>query len=200
MGDGRVALILDVLGCAQEAHIVAELGGARSRADHEPVSVAGVDERQSLLIVGVGADAQAAVPLWQVARLDEFPESTIERAGGIRMVQYRDEIVPLVDLADVVSGSPAPYAEGEPTVSVVVSTYRGRSVGLVVDRILDIVETQVAVDTVARRHGVLGTIVVQGRVTELVDLPALSEALAARLFAHTDLEIDPALMAVGAGA
>jgi len=47
---------------------------------------------------------------------------------------------------------------------------------------------------------VLGTIVVQGRVTELVDLPALSEALAARLFAHTDPEVDPALMTIGAGA
>jgi two-component system chemotaxis sensor kinase CheA len=200
MGDGRVALILDVLGCAQEAGILSA-HGERIRAERELAAEAAADNRQSLLVVGVGADAQAAVPLSHVARLDQFPMSAIEHAGGVRMVQYRDEIVPLVDLAEVVSGGMPLMTDEQTHVSVVVSKHRGRSVGLVVDRILDIVETELVVDTVARRHGVLGTMVVQGKVTELVDLPTLSADLAARLFTEpADVDVNAELVTVGAGA
>ena len=204
MGDGRVALILDVLGCAQEAGVIATHGD-RQRAEREQAAAdaAAADDRQSLLIVGVGTDTQAAVPLSQVARLDEFPMTAIEQAGGARMVQYRDEIVPLVDLAEVVSGGMPLMGDDKSSVSVVVSKYGSRSIGLIVDRILDIVETSLDLDSVARRHGVLGTTVVQGKVTEVVDLPTLSSDLAARLFAEpatSEFDLDPSFVTIGAGA
>ena len=52
----------------------------------------------------------------------------------------------------------------------VVYTNQGRSVGLVVDQIIDIVEESITVKRTAKRHGIVGTVVVQNRVTDLVDV------------------------------
>jgi two-component system chemotaxis sensor kinase CheA len=59
---------------------------------------------------------------------------------------------------------------------VVVYTHQGRSVGLVVDRILDITNEKVTARTQAGRMGTLGSVVVQGRVTELLDVKSIVQA------------------------
>ena len=46
-------------------------------------------------------------------------------------------------------------------------------VGIVIDRVLDVVEEQVVPTEVGKRNGVLGSAVVQDRVTDLVDLDAV---------------------------
>ena len=97
------------------------------------------------------------------------------------MVQYRGQILPLIHLSsrsperrqeprDVDSSEPE--AENE-KIQVVVYTDQGRSVGLVVDRILDITHEAVKIQKHAGRHGTLGSMVVQGRVTELLDLKGI---------------------------
>ena len=62
------------------------------------------------------------------------------------------------------------------TVQVVVYAGQGRRVGLVVDRILDIAEETLASRSVAHRPGVLFTAVVQGRVTEFLDVEGILRA------------------------
>jgi two-component system chemotaxis sensor kinase CheA len=104
-----------------------------------------------------------------VTRLEEFPRARIEHAGSREVVQYRGQILPLVRLSHLLGAYPE--VEESDTVSVVVYSEGGRSVALVVDRIVDIAENSAAS---ARRDveedGLVGTAVIQQRVTELLDV------------------------------
>ena len=173
MGDGKVALILDVLGLAQRAGVVS---AARDRALIERPSALlhrGGD-RQTVLLCATPGGGRVAIPLALVARLEEFPRSAVERVGGRAVVQYRGEILPLIRVGR------APGARNRrrrrkrrparDSIQVVVHVGAGRPVGLVVSRILDIAEETVAVGSRAARPGVLFTAVVRDRVTEFLDL------------------------------
>ena len=98
MGDGKVALILDVLGLAQRANVVS---GVRERALNEKAS-AGTEtsaDRETVLLFATANGGRMAIPLSMVARLEEFPRSALEKVGTQHMVQYRDEILPLIDVS-----------------------------------------------------------------------------------------------------
>ena len=170
MGDGRVALILDVLGLAQRAKVVTE---RREQAviEEEGVRRAEVaEERQTFLLFRVGSDDRLSVPLGLVARLEIFPRAQIERASGQEVVQYRNEILPLVRLASLL-GIPAP-PDRDP-VPVIVFSERDKRIGVMVDTIIDIVEDTVAIKTDSARRGVLGSAVIGQKVTDLLDLQAV---------------------------
>ena len=171
MGDGKVALILDVLGLAQHAHVIEE-GREHAAVEAEAKQAQeGAGERQPLLLFQHGANGRMAIDLGAVARLEEFSAEAIEIAGDQEMVQYRGQIMPLVRLADTLGTRHAPAAASEgPLQVVVVRAAEGRNVGLVVDRILDIVDETYALDRQTARHGVLGSAVIQRRVTDIVDV------------------------------
>ena len=177
MGDGRVALILDILGLAQRAQVIS--AGESALADKEQEKNAAKEragrDHQTLLVVQCGEQGRMAIPLSLVARLEEFPSSAIEMAGPQEVMQYRGQIMPLIRLSKVIAGaSPENSAVGAGArLQVVVYSEAGRSVGLVVDRIVDIIEEKLVVETPARRRGVLGSSVVQKRVTDLVDVPGV---------------------------
>src|SRR5262249_37840180 len=154
MGDGKVALILDVVGLAQRAHVVS---GVRERALNEraPSASEVAVERETLLLFSMPNDGRLAIPLSMVARLEEFPRSALERVGRREVVQYRNEILPLIHVSRVLRQNsangngrqrvgagkqrPAQPSDASETVQVVVYADEGRRVGLVVHRILDIV-------------------------------------------------------------
>jgi two-component system chemotaxis sensor kinase CheA len=173
MGDGRVALILDVLGLAQQAGVVA---GGRERGRSETQAEAQQDggERQTLLLFGLGADRRMAIPLSLVSRLEEFPRSVVERAGDREVVQYRGEIMPLARLGALLGADTT--ATHDP-MQVVVYSDGGRSVGLVVDHILDIVEEAITIQRRSAGGYVLGSAVIQQRVTDLVDVAKVVRAV-----------------------
>ena len=125
----------------------------------------------SLLVLDVGADRRAALPLKEVSRLEEFPVTSIERSGLTEVVQYRDGILPLVRLATAI-GVPEPDCVDD-LVSVVVHDDGTTRVGIVVGRVVDVVETTLVANDVGKRAGVIGSAVVQERVTDLVDLEAV---------------------------
>ncbi len=173
MGDGKVALILDGMGLAQKAGVVTEgrqqLGqGAKDMDD----SVQG--DKQTLLIFGIGDTGRMAIPLSMVARLEEFKRSSVEQSGDQTVVQYRGEIMPLVFLSKTFSTSNGNGNGSESEMMpAVVYTQDGKSIGIIVDRIIDIVEETITVKKESNRSGILGTVVVQNKVTDLVDLEAV---------------------------
>ncbi len=174
MGDGRVALILDVLGFAHHSKIISD------SLDHTTVSDkhASSDDaaRQALLLFRSGDGERMAIPLSIVARLEEFARSSLERAGQHDVVQYRNRIMPLLRLSDAVPGCTRSAAEeGQDPIQVVVYSDGTRSVGLVVDEIEDIVEETFSLQAEQGRRGVLGSAVIQKHVTTLLDLPVLIE-------------------------
>ena len=169
MGDGKVALILDVLGLAQHAHVIEE--GREHSIEAESKQKEGAAERQPLLLFQHGASGRMAIDLGAVARLEEFSNEAIEIAGDQEAVQYRGQIMPLVRLAETLGTRHALAAATDgPLQVVVVHAAGGRNVGLVVDRILDIVDETYALDRQMARRGVLGSAVIQRRVTDIVDV------------------------------
>jgi len=164
MGDGRVALILDVAGLAREQGIDASLADATEARTAD-------DDRTALLVLEVAGGRQAALPLAAVARLEEFDRDRVERSGNAEVVQYRGGLLPLVRLAPAIGLLDT--SDERDQLSVVVHELGDRSVGIVIDRVLDVVETAVSSSMVGSRPGVTGTAVVQDRVTDLVDLEAV---------------------------
>jgi len=168
MGDGRVALILDVLGIGQRSGVLAETR-EQARASAEQQTPSGI-EQQRLLLFRAGSFERLAIPLSLVARLEEFPRNSIEHAGGSQVVQYRNQILPLVLLRAVLGCGGPDQDETPDPVQVVVFNDGDRSVGVVVDQILDVAEEEVTVRRKSSRKGLLGSAVVGKRVTDFLDL------------------------------
>ena len=181
MGDGKVALILDVLGLAQRANVVS---GMRERAlSEKPTGApAPTGDRQTVLLFATRGGGRMAIPLSAVDRLEEFPRSALEKVGWRYVVQYRDEILPLIRVSRALR-RPKPSrrrlarqthdirkAGGGDTVQVVVHAQNGQRVGLIVDQILDIAEETLVSRSRSSHPCVLFTAVVQGRVTEFLDV------------------------------
>jgi two-component system chemotaxis sensor kinase CheA len=173
MGDGNVALILDVLGLAQHARVVGESPhrGVGAGGD-DPAEAGNGAQRGAVLLFQYGEHRRMAVDLSMVARLEEFSRNSIEVSSNREVVQYRGEIMPLLRVSDALDGARSDASDGE-SLQVVVYARQGRNVGLVVDRILDIVEGEYVWQTQAARKGVLGSALIQQRVTDILDLPAL---------------------------
>lgn len=169
LGDGAVALILEVLGLAQKANVLSKVQ-ERETNDAPAAATNQAGEQQTVLLFRAPAGHQMAVPLHQVARLEAFPRATLEHAGGYEMVQYRGEILRLVHLTEVLPEYRA--LDGDATLSellhVVVYSHAGRSVGLVIGYILDIVDAPLHMQVAGARLGVQGTTVVGGRITEML--------------------------------
>jgi two-component system chemotaxis sensor kinase CheA len=175
MGDGKVALILDILGLAQLASLAGE------SCDHAAVSAKGgasesAQQRESWLLFRVGDHGKLAVPLSMVSRLEEFDPATIEMSGNHQVVQYRGEIMPLVSVADALQLPAQTTREG--SMQVVVHSEFGHSVGLVVDEILDIVDQHVSVNKNSSNARLLGSAVIQQHVTDLLNVPELVMSIA----------------------
>jgi two-component system chemotaxis sensor kinase CheA len=179
MGDGRVALILDVMGVAQRANVIAELREDHSMGERASLGTTAAEKRRYLLFAGPG-ESRMAVPLDTLARLEELPASQVERAGTHWVAQYRGQILPLVNLEFALqerrrSRQQARFMANTATapLQVLVCHHEGRAVGLVVEKILDIAEDAAELKYPASRPGVLYSTVIQEKVTELIDIPAI---------------------------
>jgi two-component system chemotaxis sensor kinase CheA len=178
MGDGRVALILDVFGLAQRAGAVADLQDWSVVA--APLTDGKRAERPSVLLIEGRGRGRMAIPLSKVARLEEFPRKRVEQVADRSVVQYRGQILPLVDVDAVLRSAlpptrqPAPeLPDGKESFQVVVYAREERPVGLIVERILDIVEQDGDVRGPSMRRSVEYTTVIQGHVTEMLDVDDL---------------------------
>ncbi|GAA2515957.1 chemotaxis protein CheW [Pilimelia columellifera] len=163
LGDGKVALILDVASLARRSRL--SPASERAVEAEEPATpVGGAVDR--LLITTVGA-RRVAIPLDTVTRLEEFAADKLEWVGNREVVQYRGRILPLVRLSALLGVGMAEQGEA---VSAVVYTQAGRSVALVVDTIVDIVESSADERGELDDDGLIGSTVVAQRVTELLDV------------------------------
>jgi two-component system chemotaxis sensor kinase CheA len=174
MGDGKVALILDVMGLAQLAGIVSDSRDSAPR-ESETRDRSG-DQRQTLLLFRTGHFERIAVPLGLVDRLEEFAASKLEFASGQPVLHYRDRILPLVSLGKLLNPSTEDAAMQNDPLQVIVFSRQDRQIGLVVDRILDIVEETVTAQKSASRKGLVGSALVGGKVTDLLDIETIVRA------------------------
>jgi two-component system, chemotaxis family, sensor kinase CheA len=188
MGNGRVALILDVPGLAVRSSVLSEArekSAVRSDVSHE----ADPEPTQALLLFSGPDDTRMAIPLSRITRLEEFSRASVERVGDRDVVQYFGDILSLTDIATLMPGGRARNRASLTTASesfqVLVYSKDGRQLGVVVDRILDTVEERLVNLRPTTRQGVTGSVVINGRVTEILDLDILcADVVAAPVSEH----------------
>ena len=173
LGDGRVAVILDVAGLAARANLTAGAAEAASRQQAAETTEAG--ELHSLLAFHNAPGENCAVPIEQVSRIERVRPAQIEYLGGRRTMQYRGASLPLVTLHDTA-------AVGELTEEqqwvVIVFENLGRPVGLLAAEPLDMLEASLNIDTVTlRQRGIAASAVLKDRTILLLDIFELADAV-----------------------
>lgn len=162
LGDGSVIMILDPNGIAGATGESGVLGGGQT-TEQSVVRDKGGDSKTSLLVFRACGEDLKAVPLALVARLEEIDVKDVEYSHGKPMVQYRGHLMPLVSI----DGATQFREEGRQP--VLVFSDRDHTMGLVVDEIVDIVEDRLKVELTADNPGVIGTAVIAGKATTIID-------------------------------
>lgn len=165
LGDGSVIMIVDPNGVAQA---VGAAGGS-TRAVHEEMQKESdrhgdSGNKVSLLVFRAGSPEPKAVPLSLVTRLEEVDCKKIELSNSRHMVQYRGHLMPLIRVNDDV------HIKRDGAQPILVFSDTGRSMGLVVDEIIDIVEDNLNIEVGSDHAGVLGSAVIRGLATEILDV------------------------------
>jgi two-component system chemotaxis sensor kinase CheA len=162
LGDGAVIMIIDPNGIAQVL-------GATASSQHDEIANENAathstaEQLTSLLVFRAGSSQPKAVPLALVTRLEEIAADKIELSNGRHMVQYREQLMPLVLMEGVSVNTSG-------TQPILVFADDSRSMGLVVDEIVDIVEERLHIEVASSRDGVLGSAVIKGLATEVIDV------------------------------
>lgn len=173
MGDGRVALILDLMGIVERCKVTDVSQTEQNGNELDPNESAST--LQSMLLLEAGGQ-RYAVPMEKVARLEEFETNLVEQLGREQFIQYRGDILPLRHLVDFVGlnvdSTDTALSDAE-KLQVVVCSENGEMAGLVVEHIVDVVEETVELRDRGHRSGICGTTVLQNRVTDLLDVNAL---------------------------
>jgi two-component system chemotaxis sensor kinase CheA len=162
LGDGSVIMILDPNGIAGAQSEMAAGGAAAVETAKERGEMRAEDQ-QSMLVFRAGSSDLKAVPLALIARLEEIDVAEIEHSHGKPVVQYRGKLMPLV----AIDGSFNMKTEGQQP--VLVFSDHEHTMGLVVDEIVDIVEEQLKIELAVNQPGLIGTAVVSGKATDIID-------------------------------
>jgi two-component system chemotaxis sensor kinase CheA len=163
LGDGSVIMIIDPNGAAQAigSSITSQVGAHEAA---QAVSAATTEQSTSLLMFRAGSSELKAVPLSLITRLEEIDARKIEMSNGRHMVQYRGHLMPLITMNDAVN------IKGEGAQSLLVVSDGARSMALVVDEIVDIVEDRLDIQVVSDNAGVIGSAIIKGQATEIIDI------------------------------
>ena len=163
LGDGAVIMILDPNGIAASFGNarVAGLGIALSEESDQQIAT---QNKTSLLIFRAGSPAQRAVPLSLVTRLEEVDVNRIEAAGDRHLLQYRGQLMPVIRPGECIR------IREKGSQPLLVFSDNHRSMALLVDEIVDIVEEEFEIQVADERPGILGSAIVKGEATDIVDV------------------------------
>ncbi len=170
MGDGRIALILDVSNLAKMANLTSMDGSDRATevaiAQEEAIRLK--KDKQSLLIFRNSEEEQFGVPLNQVERIEKIRRSEIEELGGKRVIQYRGGTLSLLCIDDIAMVQP--LADHDDLL-VIVFNISARPVGVLAIGPIDALEIAVDIDdTTLRQPGIMGSAIIGKHTTMLVNV------------------------------
>jgi two-component system, chemotaxis family, sensor kinase CheA len=163
LGDGSVIMVIDPNVLAQS---LGEVATPRSDTVSDAVEPQPSSRQDTvpLLLFRAGSERLKAVPLPRVSRIEEIDCRAIKVADGEYIVQYRGELMPLLGF-DLQA-----RRENEAPQPVLVFTEQDRSIGLLIDEIVDIAEDKLDIKVVGDRAGILGYALVKGAMTEIIDV------------------------------
>ncbi len=160
LGDGSVIMILDPNGIARASGVGAgsESKLLRSNLTETPTSA----QKTAMLLFRAGDNRRMAVPLGLVARLEDIPRDKIELSCGSPVTQYRGKLMPLIAID-------ASLDQQTPAQPLLVFAEADRTMGLMVDEIIDVVEDNLDIELAGARPGLLGSAVIGGLATDVLD-------------------------------
>ncbi len=167
MGDGKVALILDISNLAQMAELstVAEAGQNAKAAEEEAAANA---DRVALLTFKNGEAEHFAAPLSIVERIERIQTSAIEKIGDRKVVQYRGGSLPLFELSQVADVDELPVKDQQ---EVIVFKVKEKELGLMVTPPVDALEVVLDIDTsTLKQTAISGSMIISDHTTLLVDI------------------------------
>jgi two-component system chemotaxis sensor kinase CheA len=164
LGDGSVIMIIDPNGVAQALGRAAAAAARAENSELQSREEEADEDTVSLLVFRAGSQQHKAVPLSLVTRLEEIDCRKIEISDGRHLVQYRDQLMPLLRIDAETS------LKKEGAQPILVFSDQGRSMGLVADEIIDIVEERLDIEVSSDRPGLLGYAVIKGATTEIIDV------------------------------
>ncbi len=170
MGDGRIALILDVSNLSRMAGLTSLDGTDRAGelADATKDAIIKAKDKQALLTFSSSPDEQFAVPLNQVERVEKIKRSDIEEVGGRRVMQYRGGSLPLVSIDEVAMVQPL---SDQDNLLVIVFNLSGKDIGLLAIGPIDAIEVASDIDDVTlKQTGIMGSAIIAGHTTMLVNI------------------------------
>jgi two-component system chemotaxis sensor kinase CheA len=174
LGDGTVALILDVAGLAAKAELGAVSGTERARKQSEAAEQDKLIDTHALLLFHNSPEQLCAVPLDTVLRIERIRPEQVETIGGRRTMQHRGGFLPLVTLSDTAQVNPIGDTK---ELAIMISNIRGHEVGLLGAMPVDVIETNAQIDQVTHRQkGVAGSAIIRNRTALVVDLFELVDA------------------------
>lgn len=184
LGNGHVALILDAVGLAHRANLNS---GVQKFIQQDSTANLANNAKESFLVMMV-SNHQIALPLDWVARLEVFNKNTFEYAGTLQVIQYRNSLMPLINLQSILYPDDLSPPQEGPYVCVVVVHHKEEYIGIIVDEIIDTVEEEVAYNKTLSRNVVIATTVIKGKVTEILDLSKILEYLWPRKSANEPMD------------
>lgn len=164
LGDGSVIMILDPGGIAKATGELSMPEGEKENNTATSSSVLSGETKTSLLLFTAGNDAPKAVPLSIISRLENIELSSIEHSNGQMLVQYRGTLMPLIPF------NPSVVVESEGQKPLLVFADRGKSVGIIVDSIIDIREEVIDVQVLQNKPGLVGSAIISGKATEIIEV------------------------------
>ncbi len=177
MGDGKVALILDVGNLAKMARLTSLGGTDRATEVTREAKETGdiITDKQSLLVFRNAAEEQFVVPLNQVERIEKIKRFQIEHVGSKKVLQYRGGSLPLFSIDQVAHVKPL---EETKELLVIVFNIAKRSVGLMAMGPVDVMELYIDFDEdTVRQPGILGSAIINNQTTLLVDIYGIVQTL-----------------------
>ncbi len=186
MGDGRIALILDVANLARMARLTSLDGSDRASevAKAEADALRAQKDRQSLLIFKSSETEHFAVPLNQVERIEKISRNDIEDLGGKRVMKYRGGSLSLMCIDDMASVKPLADSDN---LLVIVFNIAKRAVGLLAIGPIDAIEVNADIDDVTlSQPGIMGSIIIDQHTTMLVNVFEMAQALYPQWFVERE--------------
>ena len=155
LGDGSIALILDIQGISKVAHVGTGKGSMKVQRSDQKMS----SDFQEYLLVGLNSPTKHALVLGYVNRLEEFKRSALELSGKIRVIRYGKSILPILSVSELLGYGVSETHLQKETISVVVIQKGGVFYGLEVEEIVDTLSTDADVDSeLTRQPGFFGNL------------------------------------------
>jgi two-component system chemotaxis sensor kinase CheA len=160
LGDGSVIMILDPNGIARASGVGA--GSESKLVRSSLVEAQSSVDKTAMLLFRAGENKRMAVPLGLVARLEDIPRDKVELSCGSPVTQYRGKLMPLISIDGGIN-------QDKPTQPLLVFAEGDRIMGLMVDEIIDVVEDSLNIELAGARPGLLGSAVIGGEATDVLD-------------------------------